>query len=141
MSLTFVSLAPIEPAISTANYARMVETAVTHAKATGTRLTKYVAVGMTVFGIVLWPVTGMAQHAQRTANKVPVIDNSPAIRGLPRRSDAVPLTSHLPWLAPVGHRQPRRMDIPESEALSPSERQQQRLDEELDRKLVICRRC
>jgi hypothetical protein len=33
------------------------------------------------------------------------------------------------------------MDIPEHEAVSPWERQQQRLDEELDRKLLICRRC
>lgn len=51
------------------------------------------------------------------------------------------LTSHLPWLAPVGHRQPRRADAPQSEALSAWERQQQRLDQELDRRLMICRGC
>ncbi|RXH26315.1 hypothetical protein XH99_20460 [Bradyrhizobium nanningense] len=51
------------------------------------------------------------------------------------------LTSHLPWLAPVGHRQPRRADVSPAEAIAASERQQQRLDQELDRKLIICRGC
>lgn len=51
------------------------------------------------------------------------------------------LTSHLPWLAPVGHRQPHRADAPQSEAVSEWERQQQRLDRQLDRKLIICRGC
>jgi hypothetical protein len=143
MSLTFVSLAPIESAMSTTarNDARIAETAVTHPKTKRRRLTKYVAAGMTVFGFFLWPVTGVTQHAQATANKVTAIDNSPAGLGLPGRIGAVALTSHLPWLAPVGHRQPRKMDVPENEALSPWERQQRRLDEELDRKLLICRRC
>jgi hypothetical protein len=51
------------------------------------------------------------------------------------------LTSHSPWLAPVGHRQPARADISQNEVLSAWERQQQVLDVELDRKLVICRGC
>lgn len=51
------------------------------------------------------------------------------------------LTSPLPWLAPVGHRQPRRANVPQSEAVSTRERQQQQFDQELDRKLVICRGC
>ena len=141
MSLTVVSLAPIESAMSTTarNDARIAETAVTHPKTTRRRLTKYVAAATTVFAF-LWPVTGVTQYAQATANKVTAIDNSPAGLGLPGRN-GVALTSHLPWLAPVGHRQPRKMDVPENEALSPWERQQQRLDEELDRKLSICRRC
>ena len=50
-------------------------------------------------------------------------------------------TSHRPWLAPVGHRQPRRAEVPQSEAVSTWERQQQQLDQELDRKLIICRGC
>jgi hypothetical protein len=56
--------------------------------------------------------------------------NSPAV-----------LTSHLPWLAPTGHRQPTRTDEPQDQVLSARERQQQELDAELDRKLVICRGC
>jgi hypothetical protein len=51
------------------------------------------------------------------------------------------LTSHSPWLAPIGHRQPARADVPETEVLSAWERQQQDLDAELDRKLIICRGC
>ena len=56
--------------------------------------------------------------------------NSPAV-----------LTSHLPWLAPTGHRQPTRADVPQDELLSAWEREQQVLDAELDRKLIICRGC
>ena len=55
------------------------------------------------------------------------------------QNDPAVLTSHSPWLAPVGHRQPGRADVPQSELLSAWERQQQDLDVELDRKLVICR--
>lgn len=50
-------------------------------------------------------------------------------------------TSRLPWLAPVGHRQPHVAEAPRSEAVSAWERQQQQLDQELDRKLIICRGC
>jgi hypothetical protein len=51
------------------------------------------------------------------------------------------LTSHSPWLAPIGHRQPARADAPQNEVLSAWERQQQDLDVQLDRKLIICRGC
>jgi len=50
-------------------------------------------------------------------------------------------TAHLPWLAPVGHRQPHQADVPQHEAVSAWERQQQQADQELDRKLIICRGC
>jgi hypothetical protein len=56
------------------------------------------------------------------------------------RSSAV-LTAHLPWLAPVGHRQPHQADVPQLEAVSSWERRQRQLDQELDRKLIICRGC
>jgi hypothetical protein len=56
--------------------------------------------------------------------------NSPAV-----------LTSHSPWLAPIGHRQPTRADVPQNEVLSAWEREQQVFDAELDRKLIICRGC
>lgn len=49
--------------------------------------------------------------------------------------------SRTPWPAPVGHRQPRVADIPQSSDLSAWEREQQQLDAELDRKLIICRGC
>jgi hypothetical protein len=56
------------------------------------------------------------------------------------RSSAV-LTARLPWLAPIGHRQPHQADVPHSEAISSWERRQQQLDQELDQKLIICRGC
>ncbi|WP_426436634.1 hypothetical protein [Bradyrhizobium genosp. P] len=43
--------------------------------------------------------------------------------------------------APIGHRQPRLSDIPEAAQLSPLELELRRLDEEIDRKLIICRDC
>jgi hypothetical protein len=73
-------------------------------------------------GVVLF---GLLSPARATSNQ-----NSPAV-----------LTSHLPWLAPTGHRQPRRADAPQDEVLSAWEREQQDLDVELDRKLIICRGC
>ena len=53
----------------------------------------------------------------------------------------IALTSRLPWLAPVGHRQPHQADVPHHEALSAWEHQKQQVDRELDRKLIICRGC
>ena len=50
-------------------------------------------------------------------------------------------TSHLPWLAPIGHHQPSRADAPQSDSLSAWEREQQQRDRMLDRKLIICRGC
>jgi hypothetical protein len=57
------------------------------------------------------------------------------------RSPSIVLASHQPWPAPVGHRQPRPSDLPQDHDMSPEERQQQQLDYELDRKLIICRGC
>jgi hypothetical protein len=61
--------------------------------------------------------------------------------GTGSRNPSIVLTSHLPWLAPVGHRQPRPSDLPQDDGLSTWERQQQQLDHELNRKLIICRGC
>lgn len=51
------------------------------------------------------------------------------------------LTAQLPWLAPVGHRQPHQADVPSHKDVSAWERQQQQFDQDLDRKLIICRGC
>ena len=42
--------------------------------------------------------------------------------------------------APVGHRQPRLIDLPAAE-LSPFDRALRQEDERIDRKIVICRGC
>ncbi|MGY3617129.1 hypothetical protein [Bradyrhizobium sp. USDA 10063] len=57
------------------------------------------------------------------------------------RNRSLALTSRRPWLAPVGHRQPRQADVPQSEVVSAWERQQRQFDQELDRRLIICRGC
>ena len=76
------------------------------------------------------PITATADHAAAKGANSAVA-----------RSPSIVLTSHLPWLAPVGHRQPHRADAPESKAVSAWERQQQQFHQELDRKLIICRGC
>jgi hypothetical protein len=43
--------------------------------------------------------------------------------------------------APIGHRQPRLIDVPSDPGLSPSDRALRQEDERIDKKLVICRGC
>lgn len=43
--------------------------------------------------------------------------------------------------APIGHRQPRQIDVPLVAAMSPIDSELRRLDAEVDRKLIICRGC
>ena len=65
----------------------------------------------------------------------------PDQEGTNSRSPSIMLASRLPRLAPVGHRQPRQSDLPQYHGMSTEERQQQQLDYDLDRKLIICRGC
>jgi hypothetical protein len=47
-----------------------------------------------------------------------------------------------PWPAPVGHRQPRLDQVPDSKDNSPAAQTEKREDAELDRKIKsICRGC
>jgi hypothetical protein len=78
-------------------------------------------------------------HAAYRHDAVAVFPDLP-ISATADHASAVP-TSHLPWLAPVGHRQPHQADVPQQEAVSAWERQQQQAERELDRKLIICRGC
>jgi hypothetical protein len=47
----------------------------------------------------------------------------------------------LPGQAPIGHRQPSLSDTSGATQSSPSDLELQRLDAEIDRKLIICRGC
>jgi hypothetical protein len=62
-------------------------------------------------------------------------------KSAPANHSSTVLTAQLPWLAPVGHRQPHQADVPQHETVSAWEHQQQLFDQELDRKLIICRGC
>jgi hypothetical protein len=102
-----------------------------------------VAAGLVLYGL-LSPTAATAQQSARAVTELSV--SAPATDGArhaaaagPDRNGAKPLTSHSPWLAPVGHRQPRRVDVPQDEASAARERRQFRLERELDRKLIICR--
>jgi len=53
--------------------------------------------------------------------------------GAPANYSSTVLTAHLPWLAPVGHRQPHQADVPQPAAVSTWERHEQQADKELDR--------
>jgi hypothetical protein len=108
-----------------------------------TRYAAVVAAGLVLFGL-LSPTTVTAQQRASVATDLSVSATatdgaSHAVAAKPDRNGTTPLTSHLPWLAPVGHRQPRRADVPQEEACAARARQPFRLDKELDRKLIICR--
>jgi hypothetical protein len=92
------------------------------------------AMAVLVFVGLLSPANATYRH-----DAVAVFPDLPASATADHAS-AVP-TSHLPWLAPVGHRQPHRADVPQYEAVSAWERQQRQFDQKLDRKLIICRGC
>src|SRR5580704_9203372 len=114
--------------------------------ATTKRSTGYaaaVAASVVLFAL-LSPTTATAQQDRVSAlTELSVgaaaknANNSHVAVATPDRNGPTALTSHLPWLAPVGHRQPRREDVPQNEASSARERQQQLLD----KKLIICRDC
>ena len=89
--------------------------------------------GLVVVGL-LSPANAICQH------DAVAVSPDRLISATADPASAVP-TSHLPWLAPVGHRQPHRADVPQYEAVSAWERQQRQFDRELDRKLMICRGC
>ncbi|HET6941009.1 MAG TPA: hypothetical protein VFH89_02490 [Sphingomicrobium sp.] len=85
-----------------------------------------------------------AAERQDTVSVFPDIlasDNNHGGISVPDRNCAMALTSRLPWRAPIGHRQPLQADVPQDESISAWERQQDRLNRELDRKLMICRGC
>jgi hypothetical protein len=48
------------------------------------------------------------------------------------------VTTHTPWLAPTGHRQPQAADIPNASGQGVDNLEDQAA---LDRKLKICRGC
>jgi hypothetical protein len=76
------------------------------------------------------PISATADHAGAKATNSAVARNA-----------SLAPTTHRPWLAPIGHRQPHRAEVPQGEDVSAWERQQQQLDQELDHKLSICRGC
>jgi hypothetical protein len=97
-------------------------------------LKRSLSAAVAVFAALLSPAN--ATYRQERIAIFPDLSISAATNRAP-----IVLTSRLPWLAPVGHRQPHQADVPRHEAVSAWEHQQQQFDQELDRKLIICRGC
>jgi hypothetical protein len=140
----FTSIPEVEAASSTRADvdAAIAESAIGSKNATAKRSTRYapaVAAGVVLFGL-LSPAKATAQE-DRISALTDLSVGATATVVTPARNRAMALTSHLPWLAPVGHRQPRRVDVPQDESLLAGEREQPRLHKELDRKLIICSNC
>lgn len=102
-------------------------------------------IGLTVAGFVsialLSPANASYQQSGTIDQSARATSDQAGAGRTNSENQAIALTSQLPWLAPVGHRQPREADVPQEDKLSAWEREQQKLDEELDRKLIICRGC
>jgi hypothetical protein len=96
------------------------------------------AIGTARAGLVFVGMLSPA-HAAYQYDAVRVFPDLPISQTADRAPPA--LTAQLPWLAPVGHRQPHQADVPRHEAVSAWERQQQQLEQALDGKLIICRGC
>lgn len=96
------------------------------------------SIGMVVAGLVSVILLSPA-YANYQRDVVTAFPDLPGTTVADRASSE--LTSHRPWLAPIGHRQPVRTEAPQSESISAWERQQQQSHEEVDRKLIICRGC
>jgi hypothetical protein len=124
------------------------KSAINPQNATTRRSARYAAA---VAGVVLLslisPANATAQQVRVSTLTGPLAratatdDNSHAAVVRHNLNDTIALTSHFSRLAPVGHRQLRTSDVPQNEAASSWENQQQQLNEQLDRKLVICRGC
>jgi hypothetical protein len=112
-----------------------------------TRSIKYAAIVAASVALFVWllPATATAQQNElsppgNVSASTPTTDCSSDLRvAKSGQESARDLTSHLPWLAPVGHRQPRLVDIPPDTSPTTRERAQERLNAQLDQKLVICR--
>jgi CBS domain-containing protein len=141
----FTSLSVVDSAASiTADAnAAIPEHAICRLNATAKRSAGYtaaVAAGIVLLGL-LAPAIATAQQDRVSTLTDPSVGPPAKTINTSDRNGAIALTAHSPWLAPVGHRQPQKIDVPQNEAIAAWERQQRRRNAELDRKLIICRGC
>jgi hypothetical protein len=83
----------------------------------------HVAVAVAISVALLSPAN--ATYRQDTAAVFPDVSTTAAADRAP-----IALTSRMPWLAPVGHRQLHPADVPQHEAVSAWKHQQQQLYQE-----------
>jgi hypothetical protein len=107
-----------------------------------TRLGIAIAAAAFAFGLTLSVTAGAGSIAGTAADtRAEGAAHSLAVMTPPRHDDSAAMIAGLFREAPIGHRQPRAIDVPENPQLSPADLEQRRLDEEINRKLVICRGC
>lgn len=58
-----------------------------------------------------------------------------------RTASTIDIASAERSLAPIGHRQPRQIDLSPTAPTSPVDFELRRMDAEVDKKLIICRGC
>ncbi|MBR0784878.1 hypothetical protein [Bradyrhizobium iriomotense] len=94
-----------------------------------------IRLGVTIVAatVLFWPVSSLRAGEGARAGARSMI--------VPPGSLAPTRFADLFRQAPVGHRQPRPSDLLEPVQASPVDAELRRLDEEIDRKLVICRGC
>jgi hypothetical protein len=94
------------------------------------------------FGSTLSVTAGAGSMAGTSADtRAEGAAHSLAVITPPRDYDSATMIAVLFRQAPIGHRQPRAIDVPENPQLSPADLEQRRQDEQINRKLIICRGC
>ena len=81
-----------------------------------------------------------SEPCMAAGDRMPEPVTDPVTVAPPRREQATAMMVRTIPRAPVGHRQPRG-DLLRDVQLSPQDLELRRLDEEIDRKIIICRGC
>jgi hypothetical protein len=102
------------------------------------RLSTSLVAATFVFGSTLSSTAGDGKLSKADAGAEAAVQGA-AVTKPPRHDDSATQIARLFHQAPIGHRQPRAIDIPESTQVSPA--QPEPLDEEINPKLIICRGC
>jgi hypothetical protein len=93
-----------------------------------------------VFGSTLSSTAGDGKLSKTAADtRAEAAVQGSAVTKPPRHDDSATQIARLFRQAPVGHRQPRAIDTPESTQISPVPSEP--LDDEINPKLIICRGC
>jgi len=86
---------------------------------------------------------------RKTLLATAILVNALALGGTAGHADPVTNPTPTVWQAPIGHLQPRSQPVPpsapaeqaEQQQMSTYDAEQQKLDEQLDKRLNICRGC
>ncbi len=103
------------------------------------RLSTSLVAATFVFGSTLSSTAGDGKLSKTAADRAEAAVQGSAVTKPARHDDSATQIARLFRQTPVGHRQPRAIDTPESTEISPV--QSEPLDDEINPKLIICRGC